>query len=174
MNTAQQIQSLLAQRSVTFAQLDYTTQVKTAAAHKAVTIKKHTSANVQLFANIKAATNVYANAVKRSAGVEDFTTSATYYAHNPNCYSLVTHNTSGKEYLYCIYNNATSTYTIDGQAATKQQVAEYLTPSAAKQLLEPSATVHNVTNNVTHDVVVRTIALENINSVRAAKQTVTF
>jgi hypothetical protein len=171
---AQQIANLLAHRSVTFAQLDYATTVKTAAAHKHVNIVKHTSANVQLFANINAATNVYANAVKRSAGVDEFTTNSAYYTHDANCYSIVTHKTSNKQYLFCIYNTAASTYTIDNVAATKQQVAKYLTPSAAKQLLEPASATYNATNNITHNVVMRTISLDNINSITAAKQTVHF
>ena len=171
---AQQIANLLANRSVTFAQLEYTTQVKTAAAHKHVSIVKHTSANVQLFANINAATNVYANAVKRSAGVDDFTVSSAYYTHDANCYSIVTHKTNNKQYLFCIYNNASSTYTINNVAATKQQVATYLTASAAKQLLEAPTATYNKTNNITHNVVMRTISLDNINSITAAKQTVQF
>ena len=66
--TAQQIQALLANVSTTFAQIMYTTQVATAAKHKGTNITKVTNANVQLFSNINAFTNVYANAVKRSAG----------------------------------------------------------------------------------------------------------
>jgi hypothetical protein len=117
---------------------------------------------------------VYANAVKRSAGVDEFTTNSAYYTHDANCYSIVTHKTSNKQYLFCIYNNAASTYTIDNVAATKQQVAKYLTASAAKQLLEPASATYNATNNITHNVVMRTISLDNINSITAAKQTVHF
>jgi hypothetical protein len=77
-------------------------------------------------------------------------------------------------YLYCIYNNARSTYTIDGIQATRQQVAAYLTPSAADKLMNPPTTTHNKRNNVTHSVTVRTIKLSNINSITTNKQTVTF
>ena len=179
--TAQQVQNLLANKSVTFANIVYVTNVATAAAHKNVTIKKVTQANVQLFSNIKAATQVFANAVKRSAAniaanntanVANFTQQSNYYTHT-NCYSLVQHNTTAQLYLYAIFNSATSTYYINNVVATKQQVAQYLTASAAAKLLSNSSVVHNVANNVIHNVQVRTIALNNIVSITANKQTIT-
>ena len=170
--TAEQVQALLANKSVTFANIVYTTKVATAAAHKNVNIQKVTSANVQLFSNIKGATQVYANAVKRNADVADFVQASNYYTHT-NCYSIVQHKQTAQLYLYAIYNSASSVYYINNVVATKQQVAEYLTASAAGQLLTPSNTVHNVTNNVTHSVIVRTIALHNINSITANLQTLT-
>lgn len=182
-NTATKIAAQLDNASVTFANICYTTQVKTAAAHKAVNIKKSVIANVQLFSNIKQATTVFANAVKKSAtrldstdaaAIAQFTQQSNYYEHT-DCYSIVKHKKSNKLYLYCIYNNTQSVqYTIDGEAATKQQVAEYLTPSAAKKLLQPSNTVVNKTHNIEHDVTVRTIALDNLQSITCNKQTVTF
>ena len=173
----QQIQQLLANTSVTFATIAYTTQVKTAAAYAHLNVQKHTVANVQLFANVNAA--IYANAVKRSAAthttnnaqaVAQFTAQSNYFAHT-NCYSIVQHKNNNNLYLYCIYNKARSTYTINNAAATKQQVAALLTASAAATLLQASNTVqHNATHNITHNVVVRTIALQNIKQVRARKQ----
>ena len=179
---AQQIQQMLANVSTTFAQILYTTKVATSAKHKHVNITKVTLANVQLFSNINAFTNVYANAVKRSAqriqqapnaNVQAFTTQSNYFTHT-NCYSIVQHNTNGNLYLYAIFNNANSIYYIDGVQSTKQQVAQYLTASAQQQLLSNNNVVHNVANNVLHTVQVRTIALHNINSITACKQTVTF
>ena len=178
---AKTIATLLEGKSVTFAQVQYVTDVKTAAKHKDVTIKKQTSANVQLFANVQA--DVYANAVKRSAAkdatnnatnIAEFTSTENYYQHTANCYSIVEHRQNAKLYLYCIYNNAKSVYTINGQVASKAEVAEYLTPSAAKTLLEGNKSVHNVTNNITHNVIVRTIALDNIISINAVGQQVAF
>lgn len=177
---ANTIVQLLANKSVTFAQLQYTTQVKTAAKWRGVSITKRTNANVQLFANVAA--DVYANAVKRraakiagndAANVEGFASSGNYFTHT-DCYSIVEHKTTGKQYLYCIYNRASSEYYIDGVAASKQEVAAYLTAGAAAQLLEGSKQVHNVTHDVTHDVTVRTIALENIASITAVGQQVQF
>lgn len=178
--TAQQIAALLANVSTTFAQIVYVTKVATAAAHKNVNIVKVVSANVQLFANINAATSVFANAVKRSAAkldndadaVANFTAQSNYFTHT-SVYSLVQHKQTNAMYLYAIYNNASSLYYIDGQLATKQQVAQYLTASAAKQLLaEGPAVTHNVTHNVTHAVKVRTVALANLVSITANKQQV--
>ena len=166
----QQIKKLLANASTTFANVNFTTTVKTAAAHKAVVIKKTTNANVQLFANIKAATNVFANAVNKNANTQNFVTSSNYFKHT-SCYSIVQHKTNNNLYLYAIFNAASSTYTINNAAATKQQVAQYLTASAASKLLNASSSTYNAKNNITHSVTVRTIALHNINSITANKQT---
>ena len=179
---AQQIQQLLANVSTTFAQIMYTTQVATAAQHKHVNITKVTNANVQLFNNINAFTNVYANAVKRTANniqqaqnanVNAFVTQQNYFTHT-NCYSIVKHKTNNNLYLYAIFNNAKSIYFINNVQSTKQQVAQYLTATAAQQLLNNNNIVHNVANNVLHTVHVRTIALNNINSITACKQNITF
>lgn len=176
--TAAAIANLLQNVSTTFAQITYVTKVATAAKFKHVNIVKVTTANVQLFSNINAATSVFANAVKRSAAqistnnaanVANFTAQQNYFTHT-NCYSIVKHNTNNNLYLYCIYNNASSLYFINNVLATKQQVAQYLTASAAQQLLNASSTTHNVTNNVTHNVVVRTIALNNIVAINAMQQ----
>ena len=176
--SAAQVQALLANASVTFASVAYATQVATAAAHKHVNVQKVTVANVQLFANINAATSVYTNAVQRSAAqhasnsaaaVAAFVTAPAYFAHTA-CYSIVQQKQTQAQYLYAIYNNASSVYFINNVVATKQQVAALLTASAAAKLLHSSNTVHNVTNNVTHNVQVRTIALANIVSVHANKQ----
>jgi hypothetical protein len=179
---AQQIQQMLANVSTTFAQILYTTKVATSAKHKHINITKVTRANVQLFSNINAFTDVYANAVKRSAqhiqqaqnaNVSNFATQQNYFTHT-QCYSILQHNTNGNLYLYAIFNNANSVYYINNTVATKQQVAQYLTASAQQQLLSNNNVVHNVTNNVLHTVQVRTIALHNINSITACRQTVTF
>ena len=177
---AQTIQVLLANKSTTFANVVYVTKVATAAKHKHVSIKKVVSANVQLFSNINAFTSVYANAVKRTANsiaqndaanVEQFVAQSNYFEHTA-CYSIVAHKQTNALYLYAIYNNASSLYYIDNVLATKQQVAEYLTASAASALLANNPVVLNVTNNVLHTVKVRTIALANLVSITANKQTV--
>lgn len=170
---AAKIVALLNNVSVTFAQLVYVTNVKTAAKFKNVNIVKTTTANVQLFSNIKQA-NVFKNAVQKNANVANFNVSSNYFTHT-NCYSIVKHKIKNLLYLYAIFNNVSSvTYTINNVTATKQQVAQYLTASAANKLLNSTSATHNVTNNVTHNVVVRTIALQNIKSITANKQTITF
>lgn len=170
-NIANAIIALLKNKSVTFGNIEYETKVPTAAKYKHISITKRTTANVQLFSNIES--DPYANAVKKSAQVGDFVASPNYFEHT-ECYSIVQHKTSGALYLYCIYNRAKATYFIEGAPATKLQVAKYLTPSAVEALLNPPAKVHNVTNGVDHNVIVRTIALTNIKSVTAVRQTVTF
>lgn len=170
---ANKITKLLNNASVTFASVTYATNVKTAAKFKHVNIVKTTVANVQLFSNIKQA-NVFKNAVQKNANVANFNVSSNYFTHT-NCYSIVKHKIKNLLYLYAIFNNVSSvTYTINNVTATKQQVAQYLTASAANKLLNSNTSTYNVTNNVTHNVIVRTIALSNIKSITANKQTVMF
>jgi uncharacterized ParB-like nuclease family protein len=180
--SAQQITQMLQNvRGVTFANIAYVSKVATAAAHKLQNVQKVTVANVQLFNNLQAFTDVYTNAVKRTAAhiadnnaadVQGFTKQDNYFAHTP-CHSIVQHKTNGKEYLFAIFNSADSMLFINNNVATKQEVAALLTASAAKELLAGSNVVHNKANNVMHTVQVRTIALENIVSVTAAKQSLT-
>lgn len=162
-----------------FAGVSYTTSVKTAAAHKAKDVRKNVTANVQLFSNIKDARRVFEAAVKRSAdrigtndanAVSNFTAQENWYEHTA-CYSIVKHRKTGAEYLYAIYNSATVDYTINGAPATVQQVAELLTPSAAKALLQPTKVVENQTHGISHTVQVRVISLDNIKSVTVNGQT---
>lgn len=177
--TAQQIIALLANKSTTFAQINYATNVATSAKHKEINIQKVTSANVQLFSNINAFTSVYTNAVKKTASniaenntqaIQQFTAQQTYFTHTTNCYSIVQHNTNNKQYLYAIYNKANSMYFINNVQATKQQVAQYLTASASNKLLNSTNVVHNATNNILHTVQVHTIALSNITQINANAQ----
>lgn len=179
--TVAQLQHLLANVSVTFAQITYVTDVALAAAHKLQNIQKVTTANVMLCSNVAAQTSVYARKVRRSAAqyasnsagaVAAFTSAANYFVHT-NVHSIVQHKTQNTFYLYAIYNNATSVYMQDDAVVSKQHVAQYCTASAAKALLQTDNTVRNVTHNIVHNVIVRTIALANIVSIRARKQLVT-
>ena len=70
-----------------------------------------------------------------------------------------------------MFNSAKSTYYINNVQATKQQVAQYLTASASAKLLNNNNVVANVSNNILHNVQIRTIALANIVSITANKQT---
>jgi hypothetical protein len=173
------IANLLQGVSITFAQINFTTDVKTAAAHKALHVTKTTDANVQLFSNVQAA--VYANAVKRSAAktdsndataVENFKAQENYFEHS-DCFSIVQHKTEARLYLYSVFNRAKSEFYIDGVPATREQVGALLTPSEAKKLFS-DGTVHNVTHNIEHDVTVRTVGLHNINSIKAMGQSITL
>ena len=167
-------------KGTTFANVVQVTKVATAAAHKAKNVQKHTVANVQLFNNVKDFVNVYTAAVQRSANkiadnvqsnVDNFVQQDNYFVHT-DCFSVVQHKVdSTKFYLYAIYNNATSTYTIDNVPATKEEVAQLLTASARDKLLNASNVVHNVSNDVLHTVQVRTVALDNVVQITANKQT---
>ena len=180
--TVQQLQNLLANVSVTFAQITYVTQVQLAAAHKAQNIQKVTTANVMLCSNIKAHTQVYKRKVQRSAAkyaqntaaaIAAFTAQQNYFTHT-NTHSIVQHTQhANKFYLYCFYNSASSVYMHNNAIVTKQHVAAYCTKSAAAALLQKDNTVTNVTHNIVHSVQVRTIALQNIVSIKARKQLLT-
>lgn len=172
--TEQQVAQLLANNTATFASITHVTKVATAAKHNATNIQKVTKANVTLFNTHYD----YTQAVQRSANkiadnnaedVQQFTAQSNYYEHT-NCYSIVKHKLNNNLYLYSAYNKASSLYFIDGQVASKQQVAQYLTASNAQKLLQDNSVVHNATHNVLHAVHIRTVALANIVSITANKQ----
>ena len=174
----QQMRAILANtRGVGFAQVTYVTEnAKKAAAHKEVVLKKVVRANVQVFNNLKEATNPYVNAVRRSMekqGLDPdrWIESGNWYRHT-DCYSIVEHKVNGKRYLYGVFNDAQAHYFVDGYAVSKATFAQFLTPSGAKELLADASEVHNKTNDVTHNVIVRAISLENIVAITANKQTI--
>ena len=169
---------LQAVRGTTFASIVQVTKVALAAKHKAVTIKKVTEAQVQLFNNISEHTSVWANAVKRSAAkladndkeaVAGFEAQSNWFEHT-DCYSVVKHKSKEQYYLYAIYNNAAAVYMMDGVEVSKAEVAAYMTPAAAAELLTPHDATLNVTHDVLHTAVCRATALENIVSIVAQKQ----
>ena len=177
---AQDITNAIGNKASTFAAIEYKTKVQTAAKHKNLNIQKYTKANVQLFGTLAEAQSVYAKAVKKTANqiqendkdkVAEFKAQDNYFEHT-DTFSLVKHKDTKKEYLYAFFNSAKSIYTINGRFATKAQVAQYLTASAAERLLADGI-VHNKTNDILHTVQVRTIALENIVELRTNGQTVT-
>ena len=180
------IAKLLNNASVTFASITYKTNIALSAANKHNNAYKVVTANVQLFNNINSATAVFTNAVQRNANklhneennaanVNNFVQQSNYYTHSNACYSIVQHNKNNAQYLYCIYNNVSNTtYYLNNAVSNKQAIAALCTKSAAAKMLNSSNVTHNKTNNVTHSVVVRTIALANIISITANKQTINF
>lgn len=170
------IKSLIANGS-TFASIEYTTTVKTAAKFKDVKILKQSKANVTLFGTLKDF-EVYQRAVIKSANkidnqqIESFEVSDTYFEHDKTCFSIVNHKTNSTAYLYAIFNNASkSVYTIDGQIVDKLTVSQYLTNSEKDKLLNDNSLVYNKTNDVIHSTIVRTIKIENVTSIKANKMT---
>lgn len=169
---------LLANVSVTFANVEYTTNVVLSAKNKALAVKKHTSANVMLFSNIKSL-DLYKKSVERSIErlndtVVDFKTSEASYTHNSDCFSIVTNKKDlTKQYLFCVFNNnvkSSSYYTLDNEIISKNDVAALMTASASKALLSDKSLVYSALNDCTHDVIVRTISLQNITKIKAMKQ----
>ena len=162
--------------TVTFGQIDYITQVETAAAYKAMNLLKCTTANVILVGTVNAYTSVYANRVKKTAkqyvndpaAVAAFTPQKNWFIHkDPLC--LVEHEKfPDKFYLYVIYNGASSVYTNNGRICSKDFVKGCLTPSAARAM-DAGPAVENKTYGVVHSVQVRTIALSNIVALRVRK-----
>jgi hypothetical protein len=168
------VKSLIANGS-TFASIEYTTQVKTAAKFKDIKIMKQSKANVTLFGTLKDF-EVYQRAVIKSANkidgqsINNFEVSDTYFEHDKTCFSIVNHKTNGTAYLYAIFNNASkSVYTIDSIEVDKMTVSQYLTPSEREKLLNDNSLVYNKTNDVIHSTIVRTIKIENITAIKANK-----
>jgi hypothetical protein len=177
--TAGDVAALLSPlKGTTFANVTQVTPVKVAARFKDLDIKKVTIANVQLFNNLKEYTYVYSAAVKRSAEkiqtndqdkVENFEKSDNWFEHT-ECFSVVKHKSKPQFYLFALYNNAESVYTLDDQSVSKEIVADFCTPSEAKKLLDDSGIVENKKNGIEHTVIARTIDLSNIVSIKAMKQ----
>ena len=175
-----QIQQALSNVSVTFARITQVTQQSVAAKYKnSVSIVKVTTANVQLFNNINAYNSVYKRAVQRSAAklqqaananVDNFVVSSTNNVHDANCYSIVTNSNTNNVMLYARFLRSKTVYLINNVVATKQQVAQYCTASVAAKLLQKDNVVHNKTNNVLHNVVIRTPSLHNIVALQIRKQ----
>jgi len=175
--TVQQIRDLLGNASVTFANVVFATQQQNAAAYKSVVINKVTNANVILCSNIHAHTSVYANRVKRSAAqfdtnnrdaIDTFVVSDASYTHT-DCYSIVQNKrVATKFYLYAIFNTAQTVLLHNNNVVTAQYAQQFLTPSALAA--QHARATYNKINNITHDVVVRTIAISNLVGIRAHKQ----
>ena len=156
-----------------FAGIDYVTEIKPAAKWKGQKIEKHVTANVQIFANLAAYTEVYEAAVKRSGkrieennqeNIQNFEKSENWFEHDKKLYSIVYRH--GKEYLFCIYNSVSSIeFYLNGEKTDKTNILQYLTPSEAKKLSQDQI-VYNKKNDILHTVTVRTIKIENIKAIR--------
>lgn len=162
-----------------FASIDYCIELNTSAANRAVKIRKAVRCNAQLFASIKDY-DLYRKQVLRSANklseseITDFVVSETYYAHTQECFSIVQHKKdAAKQYLYAIYNRAESVIFVDDVESTKEYAASFMTKSDAAKLLDDSKLVYNKTNDVTHDVTLRTVTLSNLVSMTVNKQVLT-
>ena len=164
---------------VNFASAEYVVSLNTSAANRATSLRKAVLSNVQLFANISDY-DLYRKQVLRSANklsdteITEYVVSDTYFEHTKECFSIVQHKKdNSKQYLYAVINSAESHYFVNDLPATKEEVASYMTKSDAAKLLEPSSTVYSVKNDVTHNVILRTITLENVVRLAVNKQVLT-
>lgn len=172
MNIVNTVKAIIGNGS-TFASIEYTTNVKTSAKFNDVSILKSSKANVTLFGTLKDYA-VYKRAVIKSANsidgqsITDFNVSDTYFKHTNDCFSIVEHKATNQLYLYAMFNRVTQTaFTVNGKPATREQVALYLTPSAAKLLLGDNSVVYNKLNDTLHTTIIRTIKLENITHINS-------
>lgn len=167
----------------TIARIDYTTLVATAAKFKAVKIEKNTVASVILFGSQKAAMSAYERRVRKTAteiadnnaqAVDNFELSDNWHCAD-GAYSIRKHREKAdKHYLFPMFCRPSIVhYTIDGKPATRLDVAEFLTPSARKTLLDNTGIVENKKNGIKHKAIVRTIDMANINQVKIKKMILT-
>ena len=165
-------------KSTTFATLTQASKVKTSASNNAQNIFKITVQNVTL---CNSSASLYNNAVTRTVIATQqataFTALPSNYVMLNNSYSVCAlKSNTNKHYLRAIVNKCLqSVYfcATTNTMLTKQQVAQYLTASASKQLLSvnTSNTVQHA--DITHNVTARTFALSNIFSINVNKQSIT-
>ena len=170
MITKQDVVELLAPtKGAVMAQIEMVTDVPLSAANKkaGVVIKKYTTASVILFNNLKDA-DPYLNKVnKTKTGEGDFEKSESFFQHDDKCYSLVTHKEKGTEYLFLVFNDSKSLFWLDNKTIIERtEVANYMTPSGAKTLLDDSGIVYNKKNDCEHSAIVRTVKLENVEIIK--------
>ncbi len=167
------VEILSATKGSTIARLCYTTPVKPAAKFKSLDIQKTTVASVLLFGTVAAYKNAYLRRVQKTAlaiadndsqAVANFELSQNWHIASEFAYSIRLHTDKGTKYLFPMFcSKSIVSFTIDGKPATRDQVAEFLTPSERDKLLDDSGTVENKKNGIKHMAIVRTILFNNIN-----------
>ena len=178
---AADVLNILRNTTTTFAHVVQATPVKLAAKNKARNIMKLSAVNVM----IATSAETYARAVKNSANkqgsdaekVDNFQAQEAWFERDQNCAALGVGKKNGSPVLiYMTYptpRNTGKRYFIDAdtnETMTAEQVAELMTPSGAKQLLDPATTHHNKTHDIEHTVSTRAVYLHNILRVVANKQ----
>lgn len=179
--TAAHIRTMLGETGHTFASLTQCTKVATAAAFKdEITILKMTYSSISIASKLKEMTNLYTNAIKRSASkiegndeeaIAEFQSQGNWFEHT-EVYSIVQHKTNANLYLFALYNKVYETVYFNpatGLHMTKEEVATYLTKSAAAALMQEGAVNHSVSTGLAHTVYVRAIGMQNVVQLTAAK-----
>lgn len=180
--TANSIKAMLAPMITSFAQVVQVTKLPLAAAHKDRTVLKVSNSNVL----ISGSAETYSNAVKNSANkiatndaedVKNFQAVAPKFVRHPYCAAVANSTkTDELQFVYLMFkhleNKTTANY-IDADTLTLMSlsdVANLLTPSAAKELLNPSKSSVNVRTGIEHSVTTRAVNMFNILSVTLNKK----
>jgi hypothetical protein len=172
-NVANIVKALNGVEATTFATLTQASPVTLSAANKGKRIYKVTKQNVTL---CNSDAGLYTNKVRREADA-DFTALPSHYAMVNDSYSVCSLiSNPAKHYLRAIVNNCISSVYYDADAdviRSKEEVAKLCTPAAAKKMLDTSSETYVAHADVTHSVIIRTFALENIYSININKQSLT-
>lgn len=178
------VKSMLANSCGTsIASIETNTKVKLSAKNKELDIRKLTTGTVILFSRILNY-EIYYHAVMRSIhklnDINDIDDTFVYekseasFFHDAECFSIVVNKKDmTKKYVYACYLKAKSAYMLDDKQLSKIEVAEFMTASEGKSLLSDKSIVYSVKNAVYHNVICRTISLDNVVEIKACKQSLT-
>lgn len=170
----------------TFASMVSVTDVALAAAHKkaGIVVKKVVQSTIIVANNLQESTNLYTNKVMRTVDQspnhddKPFVFSGSNYERVPgDAYSVISlRSNNDKKYLEAFPQATQGVHYIkieggEVSAITKDELVNYLTPSAAKKLFEDKSVVYNVKNDVTHSAVYRAYKVESIHSLKLGGKT---
>ena len=151
------------------------TKVPLAAKHKALDIKK---ISISLM-NLPESSDVYtdlviATSIANGTDVDEankFEPSKSRYTHT-ECYPMCDNIKGDTQYLYGFssksdqFDTVSPVYVMDNEVISKDDIIQYLTPSAARVLSESNNIVENKKHDIKHSVFVKTIKLENVKEVK--------
>ena len=178
MNKQDLIDLLANTRGATIGNVEILTPVELSAGNRKANIAmKRSTGSIMLFNNLRDNTDPYVNRVLRTIKTDEFTgewvKGKTFWHHTDECYSLAKHNTKDDYYPALHWNDCSSVeFTLNGKLSNREAIAVLMTPSGARDLLDTSGTVFNVTNQVEHDDFVRIVKLDNVINLTANKQTI--
>lgn len=176
---AQVLANLFTGTSNQFASITYTCDVAgVAAKHKkaGTVVQKRVTCQAQVYTTFNAYKTAVENSVSKLSGDKpEFTPQRANYEHHSEFFHLgYTASTGKQKLIYRSLKTDTPQYFVNGEPATKAQVAEYLTKSAKEKLLNPPSTVENKTEGFEHKVFLRTLDVENLERVAGNGQVITF
>jgi hypothetical protein len=167
MITTEKIACLFTRNGARMAYINYTADIKLAAAHKAHKAEKRVKASIQLFRGLKDA-EPYIDAVCRQTGIkrEDWKVGTTWYDHDDDIFSIALHKKTREKYLWAIVSGVREVkYFLDEKEVEKSEISTLLTPSELKKF-DGDGTTYNATNGVEHRVFPRTFKFESVIDLR--------